>query len=605
MPLNPDFLKSVPRTPGVYLMRDGQGKVLYVGKAVDLRTRLTSHRDAARGGQAKTAALLSRVITVETILTATEKEALLLESSLIKKHRPRYNVILRDDKSYPWLKVTVNETWPRVLVTRRRLKDGARYFGPYSSASAMRETLGLLRDLYPLRSCKSHELRPRQRPCLNYQMGRCQAPCSGEADRQHYLATVNQVIKILEGKREELAEDLKRRMGEAAAALDYERAALFRDRLHSLRETLEKQVVAGGHFNDLDVFGLVRQGVTVVISVLFVRRGQVTGQQGFVLEDPLGDDSEVMAGALAQFYQDDRQIPGEILVGLEPERIELLAEWLGEKREGRVLIRHPQRGEGAGLLRMAEANAARVFADREKKADSSRALLGAVARKLHLEQPPQSIECLDISNLDGKQAVGSLVAFTNGEPDKGNYRHYRIRSGETPDDYGMIREVLERRLDRERERQAPDLLLIDGGKGQLNVARQVLDNAGLTGEVGLASIAKEKEEEGEKVFRPGRKNQLPLRRHDPVLLFLMRIRDEAHRFGITFHRRLRSKATLATGLTDIPGLGPVRCRLLLKELGSLKRVREATVEELAALKGIGPELAKVIFSHFHPPGKKV
>ncbi len=602
MPLTPEFLQTVARTPGVYLMRDGQGQVLYVGKAVDLRQRLSSHRDAARGGQSKTVALLGRTATVETILTGTEKEALLLEGALIKKYRPRYNVILRDDKSYPYLKVTVGETWPRVLITRRRRKDGSRYFGPYVSAGAMHETLRLIRALFPLRTCKGQEVMHRQRPCLNHQLGLCPAPCSGSVDRIAYDQAVREVLMILEGRRRELLGYLDQRMRAAAAGLEFEKAAGYRDLKLSLTATLEKQVVAAGHYKSQDVFGLVRHGVTVVVSVLFVREGLVTGQQSFILADPLGGDPEVLGSALVQFYQDEREIPGEILVGVEPDRVEVLVDWLSEQRGGPVRLHHPQRGAAVALVRMAENNGRQLFADREREAESNRALLTAVARQLHLTAPPERIECLDISNLDGKQAVGSLVAFRDGLPDKENYRHYRIRSGDTPDDYGMIREVLFRRLAPDRERQVPDLLLIDGGKGQLNVAWEVLTETGLTGQVGLASLAKEKAEEGEKVFLPGRKNQLALKRHDPVLHFLMRMRDEAHRFGVTFHRRLRRKETLATELTVIPGLGTSRSRLLLKELGSLKRVREATVEDLTAVKGIGPELAREIYDHFHLGG---
>lgn len=599
-PLNPEFLKTVARTPGVYQMRDQKGQVLYVGKAVDLRARLSSHRQAAKGGQAKTAALLAKTATVETILTGTEKEALLLESALIKKYHPRYNVILRDDKSYPYIKVTTGESWPRVLITRRRLRDAARYFGPYASATAMHETLRLIRALFPLRTCKGQEVVHRERPCLNHQLGLCPAPCSGGADRADYLRAVQEILLILEGRRRELLTDLEQRMHQAAGQLEFEKAAGYRDLRNALRETLEKQAVAAGHFRSFDVFGLVRQGVTVVVAVLFVREGLVNGHQNFQLEDPLGDDPEVLAACLSQFYQEERLIPAEILVGLQPDRAELLEEYLAELRSGPVIIRQPQRGEGVALVQMAAANAAQLFADREKKAGSSLALLLAVAKQLHLAAPPATIECLDISNISGQLAVGSLIAFRDGEPDPPNYRHYRIKGGDTPDDYGMIREVLLRRFAPDRKRQGPDLLLIDGGKGQLNIAREVIGEAGLSDSVALASIAKEKAEEGEKVFLPGRKNPLALKRHDPVLLFLMRVRDEAHRFGVTFHRRLRKNKDLSSELLAVPGLGPARVRLLLRKFGSLKRVAAASEVELAAIKGVGPELAKAVCHHFHP-----
>jgi len=597
--ITPEFLRTVAKTAGDYLMRDILGQVLYVGKARDLRARLASHRNTARAGGNKTAALLAKTSTVETILTATEKEALLLESSLIKKYRPRYNVILRDDKSYPYIKVTVGEVWPRVLITRRRLRDAARYFGPYASATAMHETLRLVRALFPLRTCKGQEVPLRERPCLNHQLGLCPAPCSGVADRDAYLLAVQEILLILEGRRRELLADLEQRMRQAAGQLEFEKACGYRDLRNSLRETLEKQAVAASHHRSFDVFGLVRQGVTVVVAVLFVRDGLVNGHQNFQLADPLGEDAEVLAACLSQFYQEDRLIPAEVLVGLLPERAELLEEYLGELRCGTVGIRQPRRGEGLALIRMAEANAAQLFADRAKKAGSSLALLTTVAKQLHLATPPLTIECLDIANISGQLAVGSLVAFRDGEPDQTNYRHYRIRGGDTPDDYGMIREVLLRRFASDRQRQEPDLLLIDGGKGQLNVAREVLSEAGLTAQVALASIAKEKAKEGDKIFRPGRKNPLALKRHDPVLLFLMRVRDEAHRFGVTCHRQLRRNRALTTGLIAVPGLGPARSRLLLQKIGSLKRVAAAGEEELAKIKGIGPELARVVYRHFH------
>ncbi|MDT8336015.1 MAG: excinuclease ABC subunit UvrC [Desulfurivibrionaceae bacterium] len=596
-PVTPAFLRTVPHRPGVYLMKDGLGKILYVGKARDLRNRLASYRGAEAGRFSKTAVMLAKAVLVETILTATEKEALILEASLIKKHRPRYNVILRDDKNYPYLKVTVNEKWPRLVVCRRRRKDGARYFGPYANPAAMRDTLALLRELFPLRTCKGPHPKKLQRPCLNEQIGRCPAPCCDLADRQAYLEATAAIVAILEGKKSELAGYLKERMDEAAKGREYERAAFFRDRLGSLQKTLESQAVAAGHTRNQDVFGLIRRGLAAAVSIIYVRDGLVSGQQSFFMETVLGDDGEVMKGCLQQFYGDERNIPPEILLSTAPANIELLGDWLAELRGGVVQLKVPRRGKPAELVLMAGNNAEQLFADEEQKSRSNLALLTAVATTLKLQKVPRRIECLDISNIGGKQAVGSLICFKEGEPDKKSYRHYRITGGDTPDDYAMMSEVLHRRFAPDKEGELPDLLLVDGGKGQLNVAVQILAETGRLPEVESAAIAKEKKQEGEKLFRPGRKNPILLPGHSPVLLFLMRVRDESHRFGIDLHRRLRGKATLQSGLDRVPGIGPARRRRLLRKFGSLKRIKAASGAELMEVEGVGAELAMIIREH--------
>lgn len=578
-------------------MKSGAGKILYVGKARDLRNRLASYRSAEARNFSKTAAMLQKATKVETILTATEKEALILEASLIKKHRPRYNVILRDDKNYPYIKVTVNERWPRVFVGRRRLKDGARYFGPYSSSSAMRDTLALIRELFPLRTCKGVHPKKRHRPCLNQQMGRCPAPCCDLADPVAYQVAVNNVIAVLEGRKRELVEYLQKGMQAAAKKHEYEQAAHYRDRLISLQKTLEKQAVAAGHSRSQDVFGLARRGIAAAISVISVREGLVNGQQSFFMETVVGNDEEIMAGCLQQFYGDDRYLPPEILLSHQPDNADLLADWLTGLRGKSVQLKTPQRGRLAELTAMASKNASQVFADEEKKRSSNQALLTAVAKTLQLTKLPKRIECLDISNIGGKQPVGSLISFQDGEPDKKGYRHYRITGGDTPDDYGMMREVLTRRFAPDKAGDLPDLLLIDGGKGHLNIAVQVLGETGYLPKVELVAIAKEKKDEGEKLFRPGRKNPFLLPVYSPILLLMMRIRDESHRFGITFHRRLRNKATLKSDLDLIPGVGPARRKLLLKKFGSLKRLKAASLQELLEVEGVGPELAKIITEH--------
>ena len=598
LPLSAEFLATVSHGPGVYQML-GKKQVLYVGKARDLRKRLSQYAHFAGPVHSKTAVMLSHVQRVETILTTTEKEALILEASLIKQHRPRYNVILRDDKNYPLIKVTTRDPWPRIVVTRKRLRDGNRYFGPYSSGTAMRTTLQLLYAQFPLRRCKT--VRERQRPCLNYQMGRCLAPCAGKVNPEDYQRMVHDVLLILEGKATEVVAELNTKMEQAAADLAFEKAALYRDQIRGVSRTLEHQSIVAEHHLDQDVFGMHRQDASVGVALLFVRGGMITGAQTFFLADPLGEDEHLLAQTILQYYSSDRQPPRELLLPFVIEDQELIAERLAELREGPVALMAPQRGKRMQLMQMAEANAAQIFSEQAKQKQSWETLAVALTTKLRLVHSPDTIECLDISNLLGKQAVGSLVCFVQGEKSVKQFRHYRIKSQDTPDDYAMMREVLERRMAKGCEtNNLPDLLLLDGGKGQLQVAFDVLSRFNLLERVDLVAIAKEKAEEGEKLFRPGRKNPVLLPAHSPVLLYLMRIRDEAHRFGITFHRKLRGREQLQSPLDRIEGIGPLRKKRLLQTLGSFKRVLAAGIEELAAVPGIGPELARQIYEQLHP-----
>ena len=591
-PLSAEFLATVSHGPGVYQMFSRR-EILYVGKARDLRKRLSQYAHFSGPPHAKTAVMLSHVERVETILTTTEKEALILEASLIKKHRPRYNVILRDDKNYPFLKVSLAETWPRLSVTRTRLKDGNRYFGPYTSSGEMHATLQLLSDQFPLRHCRT--LNVRKRPCLNYQMGRCPAPCAGLADLDEYRKRVEEVLAILEGKTGALKQELEAGMLAASEALDFEQAALYRDRLQALTSITERQVVSLSGELDQDVFGLHRQDASVAVALLFVRGGLVTGAQQFFLADPIGDDAAVLAQVLSQYYTIQRQPPRELLLPLAPEDETLLAEYLAELREGPVTLSVAQRGSRMQLMRMAQANAEKLFSEESRKEESWQALATSLRHRLRLSRFPEVVECLDISNLLGKQAVGSLVCFVHGEKETGRFRHYRIRTKDSPDDYAMMREVLERRLSKGKEEgDLPDLLLLDGGKGQLAVALDVAGRLGILGNMDLAGIAKERHGEGEKLFRPGRKDAILLPAHAPALLYLMRVRDEAHRFGITLHRRLRGKDQLTSALDAVPGIGPRRKRQLLAHFGSLRRIRESSAKELQALPGIGVDLAAAI-----------
>lgn len=595
-----EFLSTVPHSPGVYLMLDKKSKVLYVGKAKDLFKRLSSYVRLNGAEHNKTRVMLRHVFKVDTIITHTEKEALILEASLIKKHKPKYNIILRDDKNYPLIKVTVKEEWPRVLMARRRTNDGSRYFGPYSSSSAMWSALKLISAMFPLRKCKGSELRERKRPCLNHQMGKCLAPCTGNADRKQYQQHVDNVILVLEGRNRDLIQRLNKQMNDAAEALLFEQAAAFRDQISALQKTLEKQHVAAATATDQDIIGFERQGTAVAMAILSVRDGLISGNRSFFLDDPFGDDQAILSQALNQYYDNNSYIPREILLPFTLEDVELTIERLSDLRSAKVLVHTPLRGDKLRLVEMAQANSKQVFSEREKKAQSWQSLANSMINKLKLSRFPETIECLDISNISGKQAVGSLVCFEHGEPSTSRYRHYKIKTIDGPDDYGMMREVLTRRLKRGvEEDNLPSLFVVDGGKGQLSMALSVAGELGITDQVDWIGIAKERDEEGEKLYKPGRKNAIILPAHNPVLLYMMRIRDESHRYGVTFHRKLRTTAAFHSELDAIPGIGGERKKLLLRHFGSLKKIKEAEPEQFTQVRGIGIEMAKTIYNHLH------
>lgn len=595
-----DFFRTVSDRPGVYLMKNRQGQILYVGKAKNLRKRVASYQRLSLKDSPKTALLLKKVETIETILTNTEKEAFILEASLIKKHCPRFNIELKDDKSYPRIKVTLGEKWPRIFMTRRRSNDGSRYFGPFASAGAMRETLSIINKLFPLRRCKDRIIRKRERPCLNYQMERCLAPCCEMVDQQDYQNMVNNVLLILEGKNRQLKHQLEKAMVEASEALEFEKAALIRDQAQALAKTLEKQIVVSNLDHDLDVFGYSRKGAGVGIAVIKVRQGVVCGQQVYFLLDPIGNDSEVLKAVLWQYYNRKEIIPDELLLPFKTVDHFPLQDWLSSKAGRSVRLKIPGRGQGLKLLRFAEQNADQIHVDQENRERNWQELARDLRKKLHLEKFPDRIECFDISNFSGKQPVGSLICFQEGEKFPKDYRHYSINGCHEPDDYRMMKEVLDRRFTGDNSlKNLPDLLLIDGGKGHLNLALQVLENTGMQEKVELAAIAKDKESRIDRIYRPGRKNPITFKPHAPALFFLMQVRDEAHRFGISFHRRLRRKSAFSSELDKISGIGSTRKKDLLKALGSLARIRKASKEELADVAGIGPELARQIYDYFH------
>jgi len=599
---------KLPTTSGVYLMHDAQGRVIYVGKAKNLRVRLRSYL-SGRDERAQIRFLLNRLARVETIVTDTEKEALILENTLIKKHRPRYNINLRDDKTYVSLRLDPREEFPALQVVRRVRRDGALYFGPYSSAGAVRETLKEIYRIFPLRHYPLATCRRRGRPCLFHQIGQCSAPCHGRIGHADYRRLVKGVIDLLSGRTGEVVATLRQRMAEAAADLRYEEAARLRDQIAAIEQTVEKQKVVAAGGGDQDVVGVHREGGEVEVAILFVRAGQLIGRRQYALEWRL-DEGELLSSFLQEFYGREVLIPDQLLLPFLPDDAETLADWLGERKGRKVAVTAPQRGEKRQLVELAERNAAESFRERGSKREARESVLKELQERLQMARRPRRMECFDISNVQGTLSVGSMAVLADGEPAPGEYRHYRIRSVAGANDFASLAEVLERRLRRGlAEGELPDFILVDGGKGQLAAVTAVLDELGLTGRIDLAGIAKSRvvanvrgravERSEERFFLPGRKNPVILREGSPALFMLQRLRDEAHRFAITHHRKLRGKAALHSTLEDIPGVGPLRRRLLLKHFGSLKKVRQASLEDLAAVPGLPRPVAETVHRHLH------
>jgi excinuclease ABC subunit C len=594
-------LATISTDPGVYLLKDAHGKVIYVGKAVNLRARVRSY---VRGGDDRTQVrfLVGKLADIETLVTANEKEALILENTLIKQYRPRYNVRLKDDKSYVSVKVTVGDAWPRVLVTRRIVKDGSRYFGPFHSAVAVRETLDTIRKVFPLRTCSDGVFRNRSRPCIEYDIKRCLGPCVLPVDRAAYDEHLRQAMLLLEGRNREVAGWLRARMEAAAEQERFEDAARLRDQIHSIELTQERQQVLEHWGVDQDVFGLYREGGSIEVQVLFVRGGTLVGTIAYALDDLELPDAEVVEGVLTQFYHaTPRDVPDEILLPTAIGDAEVRADYLSERRGKKVVFLVPQRGDKLRLIEMAQENARQGFARRREATVEGSRQVGELQARLRLRRLPQRIECVDIATFQGGESVGAIVTFVDGQPSKDDYRRYRIRSVVGTDDFASMAEVLRRRFRAgERREPLPDLLVIDGGPGQLSATRAVLEDVGL-GELAVIGLAKERvardptarevQRRPERVFLPGRKNPLILRANSTALFLLQRARDEAHRFANTYHRRLRDRARLRSPLDAVPGVGPRRRRAILRHFGSVRRVREATVEELTTIPGITSDIA--------------
>lgn len=611
-------LQRLPDRPGVYLMKDGRGDVLYVGKAQSLRHRVRSYwqRQAVRGpGDVhRIREVIDRVADVEVTEVDSVSEALLLEANLIKRFKPRFNVRLKDDKSYPYIKVTLADDFPRVERTRKLVNDGSRYFGPYASATSVDESMNLVRRLFPFRTCtiEIHEgERALARPCLLYHIKRCQGPCIEAISRADYRVDIEQVELFLEGRQEALVKALRVEMGAASERQEYERAAVLRDKVRAIERTMESQKMAAFARVELDLIGMARHDQQAAMTLFVIRDGKMIGRDVYLLDAARdAPDDEVLASFLEQYYARATSIPREVYVPAIPGATEEAATtttdleaFLASRRGGPVHLRVPRRGEKHDLLVLAARNADETLAREQARwlADQGKTLaaLEELAAALGLPGPPMRIECYDISNFQGRESVASMVVFEEGKPRTGEYRRFRIKTVEGPNDFASHQEVLRRRFrlvkageegsEEERRWSMPDLVIVDGGKGQVSAAKETLDALGLH-DLPLAGLAKEREE----LFLPGRSDPIVLPTTSPALYLVQRLRDEAHRFAITYHRSLRDRRTVRSAFDDLPGVGPKRRRELLKVFGSVKRVREAPVEQIAAVPGISRALAERI-----------
>jgi excinuclease ABC subunit C len=598
-------LSKYPLSPGIYQMFGDDDEILYVGKAKQLRNRLRSYFSAGGDGRAQIPLLMEKVQRIEVIVTDTEKEALLLENTLIKQHRPRYNIELRDDKTYVSVRIDLQEEFPALQVVRQVKNDGASYFGPYSSAGAIRQTLKEIYRIFPLRHSSIERCSKRGRPCLFYQIGQCSAPCHGRIGRAAYRLLVNGVIDLLDGRESQVIARLQQQMQAASNEMRFEEAARLRNQVRSIEKSVEKQRVTEYGGGNQDVIGLHQDGGEVEMALLFIRQGTLIGRRTYPLCWTL-DLPELLSGFLREYYGRDVILPDQLLLPFELDDAELLGEWLSEKRGKKVSLLAPQRGEKKRLCQLAQRNALEAFKQRGSRREARASLLEEVQLKFHLPQLPQRIECFDISNVQGTHAVGSMAVLVDAEPAAAEYRRFKIKTVEGADDYASLTEVLRRRLQRGLEEQnLPQMILIDGGKGQLGVLSAVLEELQLQEQIGAVGIAKSRvianvrgkavERSEERFFLPGRKNPVSFRSGSATLFLLERLRDEAHRFAITYHRKLRSKAGLHSSLEDIPGVGPARRRALLKHFGSLKQIRAASLEELQKLPGLPVSLAEEIY----------
>ncbi|MTI47324.1 MAG: excinuclease ABC subunit UvrC [Firmicutes bacterium] len=613
-------LKKLPDKPGVYIMKDDRGQVIYVGKAISLKKRVRQYFQSSKNKGAKVVAMVENINEFEYIITDTEVEALILEANLIKKHKPKYNVLLRDDKQYPYIKVTTNEKYPRVLKVRKVRKDKAKYFGPYISNFAVNNTLDIIGNLYPIRNCKLNLDKDigKHRPCLNYYINKCLAPCQGNVDEEVYMEMINEIMMFLSGKEDKLIDIIQNKMKEASKNLDFENAAKYRDQINSLKHVLEKQKVISTTMIDQDIIGMARGVDEVCIQIFFVRSGKIMGREHFMLTGT--DDKsigEVLSSFTKQFYLGSAYVPKEILVEDDFEDREAISRWLSEKRGSKVFVKIPQRGEKNKLVDMVKKNARQTLEQYseniKRKMNNSIEAVRELAKYLDLDEIPQRIEAFDISNIQGVESVASMVVFEKGLPKKSDYRRFKIKSITGSNDYGSMEEVVYRRFNRGIEEKKlikeskigiesfsvfPDLVMIDGGKGQVNIAKKVLDQLNL--DVPVCGLVKDDFHRTRGIIYENQEIALP--NNSSSFKLVTRIQDEAHRFAINYHRSLRDKKMFKSILDDIKGIGNTRKKALLKSLGSIDNIKKATVEELSSIEGMNKRAAQSVYDFFR--GKK-
>ena len=598
-------LRAVPDAPGVYLFRDSRTQVIYVGKALRLRDRLRSYFTSGYGDTARVSELVRKIYDFEFVTTANEVEALVLECNLIKNYRPRFNIRLKDDKNYLYLKLPVKEEFPRVHYSRRVQNDGSLYFGPYTSAQSLRGTVKSIRQLLPFRTC-SDEIFKQGKVCLDFHIKRCPGPCERRISAEDYKARIHEVALFMEGRSDVLVRELHGRMEGAADTLDFENAARYRDQLQSIEKIADRQKVLTHSRDDHDLIAYARHGGEVYVEVAYVRQGKMVGHDGHPLDGASeASEAELLRGFVLQYYASATHVPRTVILPGSLEEMELMTGWLSQRRGGPVTIEVPQRGRKRALVTQLAETAAQELEQLRIQADYDKSrtepMLAALAEALDLETPPKRIECYDISNIQGDSAVGAMVVFEDGRPRNDHYRHFRIKFVPGPNDFAMLQEVLRRRLERlesaQRREDAdivgdrsftsrPDLILIDGGKGQLSAALEVLESVGYA-DIPTFALAKEREE----IFAPGRAEPIVQEKNSPGMFLVQRIRDEAHRFAITHHRKVRSKKALTSPLDSVEGIGPTRKRALLRHFGSVQAIREAPVEDIVAL-GVPERLAR-------------
>ncbi|MDH4269948.1 MAG: excinuclease ABC subunit UvrC [Dehalococcoidia bacterium] len=591
-------LRALPAKPGVYLFKDKESKVIYVGKAANLKSRVRSYFGTPSNLPPKIQRLVSNIQDLELVVTGSEQEALILECDMIKKHTPRYNASLKDNKTFPYLKIDISEDWPGVCITRRVQKDGARYFGPFASPGSVRKTLRLIKKIFPYRSCSKSIDGKDKRPCLDYYIHQCLGPCIGAVEKDEYREVINQVILFLQGKQDLILRELNAKMKAAAQQLQFERAALLRDQIDAIEKVIEGQRIATTLQGEKDIIGLAQNETLAYVEIFFIRNNKLIGQDHFIMEGTQGDSpGQIMTSFVKQYYASASYIPSLILLQHPVDEPAVLSQWLGQQRGGKVELQVPQRGAKKKLVETVAENAARgleLAQLKEMKAEVISSGLQELKNRLHLPKMPRRIECYDVSNIQGTLAVGSMVVLDKGWPKPAHYRRFRIKSVTGANDYAMIQETLSRRFKRGLTGEGawgiiPDLVLIDGGKGQLNAALEVRQELELDS-IPMASLAKEKEE----VFIPGDPGPIYIPKDSPALHILQRARDEAHRFAISYHQKLRRKEFVTSALDNIPGIGPKRKKALLRKFGSVEAIKGASLEELSRTEGITLALAKKV-----------